>query len=35
MTHDKADQVIKELFESLLKDIKLGWRHQWETVILS
>ena len=30
MIYDKADEVIKELVESLLIHIKLGWKHQWE-----
>lgn len=31
--YDEADNVIKEVFESLLIDIKLVWKHQWEVVI--
>ena len=33
--YDKVGEVIEELFQSLLKDIKFGWKHKWKTVILS
>ena len=33
MIYDTADDVIKELFESLLN--RLEWKHKWELVILS
>ena len=34
MIYDKADEVTEDLFESLLKDIELDWKHQWKVVIL-
>ena len=30
-----ADEVIEELLNDFLIDIKLVWKHQWEAVILS
>ena len=35
MIHDKADKVMKAIFESLLNRYKVGLKHQWKIVILS
>ena len=33
MINDKADEVIEELLNHFLIDIKFDWKHQWERVI--
>ena len=35
MVCHNADEVIEELLNDFLIDIKLVWKHQWETTILS